>query len=754
LRSTSILLLLALALPLSARGREYAIRPAPPWVERLEVQTAVAVAKQNVRWGIYDILRDHQTRVTDSAESQYFRTVRNVLSPSGVENASELELDFDPTFETLVLHEIALVRGATRIDALAGADIRVIDKEDDSESRIYDGERTALIFLRDVRPGDVIDYSWSLDGANPILGGKYTDEYDLSSGAPVKRMRHRLLWPAGRPLQWRGLDPAISNLDPREQQLVWERTDVRPLDIDDSIPAWYEPWESVQITEFASWSEVAQWSAELFVLDARSVDEVKQLAARIIGEHATREERITAAIRFVQDDIRYLGIEMGRNSHEPHQPWETLEARWGDCKDKTLLLVALLRELGLNAHAALVSTRLQHRIEEKLPSPFVFDHVIARVIDAGRTYWIDGTIAEQGGTLQTIETPSEARALIVDASTTALTEIHAKAAGMKSVEQTYTTTDYGKPTKLTVKTTYTGSRADDMRSYLSSISLDDYANDRINNLAADQPKIEALAPPSVRDDRKANVIVITETYELADLWADGNWTWYPRLIESYLTRPDTMIRTMPLKFAYPLHVSQSVTFNLPEEIDVEELTAVTETSAFRHEYRVGRNGNSVWIKQSLRALRDHVAVKDVPEHLTKLNAIASSIGYRLVPDGAQPKVAEEPGPWREAAKWLLALFLAGAFVAVCFFVATRKRVPPPFVPQMVFRPGEAPVSALSVRGAHEIDAHLAGIGCSCGAPLDTASDIQRARYAEREMTIVTRRCRSCGREQSVYFTAA
>ncbi len=149
MRST-LLILLALALP--GYGRDFDVRPAPAWVERLDVATDLAVARQNVRWGIYDILNDHQILAGNGEEWQSFRTVRKVLSPSGVQNASELTLDFDPTFERLVIHEITIVRGAKRIDALHPDEIRVIEKEDDAEDRIYDGEQTALIFLKDVRP--------------------------------------------------------------------------------------------------------------------------------------------------------------------------------------------------------------------------------------------------------------------------------------------------------------------------------------------------------------------------------------------------------------------------------------------------------------------------------------------------------------------------------------------------------------------------------------------------------------------------
>jgi hypothetical protein len=750
-RSALLILFFAISLPL--RASEFDVRSAPAWVERLDAETGIAVARQNVRWGIYDILRDHQVRAASGSDWQYFRTVRKVLSPSGVQNASELSLDFDPSYQRLVLHDIAILRAGRRIEALHPGDIRVIEKEDDSDDRIYDGERTALVFLKDVRPGDIIDYSWSLSGANPLLDGKYNDDYDLSVAVPTRRMRHRLLWQVGRPLQWRGADPAIV-VNGSAQVLSWELRDLPPLDVEDDIPSWYEPWRSAQVTEFASWREVAAWADSMFHVDARSSTAVKELADKLRAENASREARISAAIRFVQDEVRYLGIEMGRNSHEPHQPWETLDARWGDCKDKTLLLVALLRELGLEAYPALVNTRLRHRLEEKLPSPFLFDHVIAQVVDGGKTYWVDGTIADQGGTLATLDTPSDGSALVVRPGTHALTPIVTSSGGATVVDQTYTTHDFSKPVELLVLTTLTGGDADAMRSDLASESLEDFARERINELAADQPKIEAQGLPRIDDDRPLNRIVITEKYRVRELWEDGHWSWYPRVLDSHLTRPDTMIRTMPLRFDSPLDVRQSVTFNFPEDVDVDKTTSVTETPTFRYEYTVDRNGTSVTIRQSLKARRDFVPANGVADHLTKLNAIWSEISYRIAPAGAAAKPAKAAASDTSGTMWGLGFFIAGAFIITCWLLAMRRSAPTLMPAQAMFRPGEAPASAVAIGGSHEIEGHLAGRPCSCGAVAYSAADVQRALYAEREMTIVTRQCGMCGREQSVYFTAA
>jgi hypothetical protein len=746
-----LLSLLLCSLALTASAREFSVSPAPSWVERLDVATNVPVAKEHARWGIYDLVHDHQVRAGDGTEWQFFRTARMVTSSSGVQNASELSLDFDPSFERLVIHEISVIRNGKRVDALDADEIRVIQKEDESDDGIYDGERTALVFVKDVRPGDVIDYSWSLDGANPLLGGRYTDSYTLSSSVPSRRLRHRLLWLAKGPLQWRGAEPVQ-----RGNTYTWELTDVPALDVEDSVPSWYEPWQRVQVTAFTSWAEVATWSEAMFHVDARSAAEVKKLADGFRAANPTRDAQITAAIRFVQDDIRYLGIEMGRNSHEPHQPWETLDGRWGDCKDKALLLVALLRELGLEAYPALVNTRLEHRLAEKIPSPFLFDHVIAQVIDRGKIYWVDGTMSDQGGTLVTLETTVHGRALVVRPGTTALTEIRTQSDGGTFVEQRYVTTSYDQPVALEVRTTYKGDDADAMRSDVASMSAEDFAHDRINDLAVDQPKIEAVGTPVIKDDRLRNVIVVTEHYRVRELWDDGQWTWYPRVLDGYLSRPDTMIRKMPLAFTWPLNVRQVATFTFPEDVSVDKSTAVTETSTFRYEYTVDSIGRTVTVRQSLHALRDSIDVKDVPDHLTKLGAIWSEIGYRVAP----PHVPPNAGAAEKAAaasvvtpevKWGLGVFALMMFIGLGWMLLTRRR-PGTLVPRLAFAPGEAPASALAVSDTRDIDAHLATRNCACGAKAYSMPDLQHAKYAEHDLTIVTRQCGACGREQSLYFS--
>ncbi|MEA2163003.1 MAG: hypothetical protein QOK37_1130 [Thermoanaerobaculia bacterium] len=613
---------------------QFEVRVAPAWADLLHPD--LHAPQRIVRSGIDGLLEDHQVRVTGANVDEYFRRVSKVLTSAGVQNASELNIDFDPSYERLVLHDVVLIREGKRIDELDRDGVRIIEKETESQDRIYDGQLTALLFLKDVRAGDVIDYSWSLEGSNPLLGGRYADEFDFSATVPTRLIRHRVIWPASRPLHTS--KPAKIEHRGDNDIYVWERRDVRAADAEDSTPDWYDAFETVQATEYGSWNEVAHWADDLFRVDDASHAAIETLGNEIRAAHPDREGQIVAAIRFVQDDIRYLGIEMGRGSHEPRQPAVVLEQRYGDCKDKALLLAALLRELGVAAWPALVNTKLRQRLDDYLPSPFLFDHVITEVAEGGKIYWIDGTLSDQGGVLSTIDTPSDERALLVRPDAKGLTPIVIHTRGAVAVDEvislaanTATARAQTNPSHLLdVTSTYSGRSADEIRSKLASESLADLAKEHLNRYAADHPRIEALGAPTIDDDRLRNVIVLREHYAIRDLWKKGSWTYYPRAIEKHLDRPETLVRSTPLAVEFPLDVTERLTVRGGASPQIQEHDVVIKSPALHYEQHVSR-GHDLVVTTTLRSTKDALPVDLVPDHLAALNEMRDRLDITIEP---------------------------------------------------------------------------------------------------------------------------
>ncbi len=352
--------------------------------------------------------------------------------------------------------------------------------------------------------------------------------------------------------------------------------------------------------------------------------------------------------------------------------------------------------------------------------------------------------------------------MIVRKESNGLASIITKERGSAVIEQTYTSRDYEHPTTLDVRSTYTGTNADEMRAWLASRSVPELAKEHLNRYAVDQPKIESKGEPKVADDRNRNAIVVTEHYLIRDLWKKGDWTYYPRSVERHLHRPETMIRSMPLAVEYPLNVIQKMTFHLPEHLDVETGQHVTENGSLRYESRIDNDDRTLTITHTLHTLRDSVPVAEVADHLTKLNEVFDDIGYSFGPGKDTSAAADFRRTFAHVSAWTwggISLAVILAIVGIVVFVAIpRRRFAQYRAPQVrvglsSFRPGEAPSSALPMRSHGEMETQLAALGCWCGASISAPVEVQRARYDEREMTIASRHCVSCGQEQSVYFTA-
>jgi transglutaminase-like putative cysteine protease len=409
----------------AAGAAPWALGPAPDWVAPIDVPAAVAEPSRDASSGTYDLVFDHQIRVSDAGTDEYYRRVIQVLTSSGVQNASEISLDFDPSAERLVLNHVRVLRGGRDVAGFRPGDVSVIRPERESDEGIYSGTLSALVFLRDVRPGDVLDYAYTLVGTAPSPAPAFMASLQMAYSVPIGRLRHRLLIPAARKLHQKtsGSVDAPSVAESRGlASYTWTRDAVPAILDEGDLPDWFDPYPAVELAEFDSWGAVARWTAELYDGVDPGTPALDAIAAQWPASLGL-EERALRAVRFVQDDVRYLGLEIGPGAWEPRPPATVLSRRYGDCKDKSLLLAALLRRLGQDARPALVSTRAGRSLDARLPSPLAFDHVIVRLRLGPVTRWIDPTLAHQGGRLREIVPPRFERALVVDASTTGLETI-------------------------------------------------------------------------------------------------------------------------------------------------------------------------------------------------------------------------------------------------------------------------------------------------------------------------------------------
>ena len=197
-------------------------------------------------------------------------------------------------------------------------------------------------------------------------------------------------------MKWRVVEglpqPAITHADGRTE-ISLDLTDAKAPIPPAGAPARYRYRARLEVTQFASWAEASAVMAPLFAKAATlapSSPLAGEIAAiRVAGK--TPEERASLALALVERKVRYQFVGLNDGGYVPAPADETWARRYGDCKGKTTLLLALLQGLGVEAEPVLVSTGAGDGLEERLPQLAYFDHVLVRAHVGGDWYWLDAT---------------------------------------------------------------------------------------------------------------------------------------------------------------------------------------------------------------------------------------------------------------------------------------------------------------------------------------------------------------------------
>jgi transglutaminase-like putative cysteine protease len=129
----------------------------------------------------------------------------------------------------------------------------------------------------------------------------------------------------------------------------------------------------------ASWEAVGRWYEGILTQVPRGAEPVRSKARELIAGVDDKRRRIAALADFARRQVRYVAVEVGIGGYRPHTPQQVMERLWGDCKDKALLLVDLLKEAGIEAYPALARLDPEGRVDRDFPSPYQFNHVIVAV---------------------------------------------------------------------------------------------------------------------------------------------------------------------------------------------------------------------------------------------------------------------------------------------------------------------------------------------------------------------------------------
>lgn len=119
--------------------------------------------------------------------------------------------------------------------------------------------------------------------------------------------------------------------------------------------------------------------------------EILSMTDSIVSGIGDTTEKVRAIYRWVQNNIKYIAIEDGENGFVPREASLVLKRRYGDCKDKSSLLTAMIRSIGEKASLVSVGTReLPYKYSE-FPTIACANHMVAAWWHKNEPYILDAT---------------------------------------------------------------------------------------------------------------------------------------------------------------------------------------------------------------------------------------------------------------------------------------------------------------------------------------------------------------------------
>ncbi len=340
-------------------------------------------------------LDDEETVVFDTegrtVRSWYF--LYKVLTQKGAEGWGSVSSSWEPWREERPTIRVRVITPDNAVHVLDEKTITDAPAKE-SQDNVFSDRRMLRAPLPAVAPGSLVEEEQTSKESAPFFGAGSVERFYFGGSVPVQQTHLVLDAPAALSLRYDiRLLPDLKPLRNEAEGRVRVTFDYGPMDtfddIDPNLPNDLPFYPSVTFSTGDSWGQIAEAYGKIVDKQVAGAD-LKSLVGKLTNGKSSRDEKASAILQYLSREVRYTGVEFGESAMVPRSPSETLARKYGDCKDKASLLVAMLRTANIPAYIALLNAGSREDVAPGLPGMGMFDHAIVYV-PGNPDLWIDAT---------------------------------------------------------------------------------------------------------------------------------------------------------------------------------------------------------------------------------------------------------------------------------------------------------------------------------------------------------------------------
>ena len=346
------------------------------------------------------------TRIEYAPDGTYVETCENrtkVMTEKGRREERTVTLSYSRRYGEASIDSVSVV-GTNGVERAVDVSATTKEATDNGSmaANIYDPlDRRIVCTVSDLAVGETLCVKTTRRALKPRCRDQWSDLQLLELTRPIVSARVEVRAPKERPIRRKAVRHPLGNVVATETPLpdggvlhVFAATNSPQAFAEPDMPPLYTQVQHVRVSTAADWPEVSRWywdlcAPHLAKTNAAMAAKVGELMERGTGngERGTenRERLVRRIFKFVSQEVRYMGLTMEDTSpgYAPHDVDVTFDNRYGVCRDKAGLLVAMLRLAGFRAFPVLINVGA--KLDPEVPQPF-FNHAIVAVETGERQY--------------------------------------------------------------------------------------------------------------------------------------------------------------------------------------------------------------------------------------------------------------------------------------------------------------------------------------------------------------------------------
>ncbi|HAJ56403.1 MAG TPA: hypothetical protein DCL35_01390 [Candidatus Omnitrophica bacterium] len=348
--------------------------------------------------GAYLLIDEDIELTSDNRQVSESHYVIKVFNDRGKERFAEVSLGYDSTYEKLELEYARTIKPDGTVVTVGDKNIRDVSLY--LNFPLYSNARARIISMPEVVAGSVIEYKVRLTRAQLPNRKDFDIAYWLQADEPIILERCRIRVPEDRLLKYKAVNADYNtfgfDMTPKVRHeggkkiYSLEFADVPQIVPEPGMPSVTRINPYVLFSTFESWGDIYSWWRGLYIDKTAADADIRAKAHELTRDKKTREEKIRAIYNFCAQDIRYVAVEYGDAGYEPHRAAEIFKNKYGDCKDKAILLTSMAEAAGIQVYPVLISTFDSIDIQEDVPS-LLFNHAICAVEADKKIIFMDAT---------------------------------------------------------------------------------------------------------------------------------------------------------------------------------------------------------------------------------------------------------------------------------------------------------------------------------------------------------------------------